>query len=461
MNTSTVIQASTTWVHAAPARGGAVSLRSGKPRKGLVGSEEYVGIISFPASEIAAAVNGQQLQAARLTLHRDAAYGTDARQLTIAPATGLQPGNVMTHDELIDLCRRGLAYTLTVSGEACVIDLPGAMLRELKQGRGESFMLYSGKDESGSDAILFTEDAQLELVTGSEWVQPVWTRPINTGDLVSHPDRSHISSLYELEYYINLRANIDQTATIDISQPVYDIGAFVTWESIIRYMRSAMDAIATAEGRTYSWKTLPEKCMPDAAAINELRNYLEADPVSATEYITLNDWRMAIGPMYYSEGGSKKTADSATSQWRTDWAYQEHLPKCGKEWGRDQDKKKFWYNYFCGWMLPDKAKASGVRTLKVQLTSGTTSDGGFRAQTHNWLCPIRMTAWPVGAVAFGDILERSNNIGEAEAAPGQTFTITLSDAFVQGLKGGTYGGIAFDCESARKIYTNATLIING
>ena len=445
-NISNVIWSSASYVHAVPRAGGAAAIRSGKPRKGLSGSEECVGVISFPAATIANDLSGQQLRAARLTIHRDTAYGTASRAAGIAPCGALDLSRQYTHDELLNAGKRGMVLPVTVSGGDTVIELPGAMLRELKQGWCSSFMIYTIPD-GDENLVALTGSAELELITGDEWVTPVWTRPIHQGDLVSWPDRSHISTLYELEYYLNLRAALNDVAGTDISQPVYDIGAFATWRSIILYMREAMQRILTKEGRTIPWNTLEDGCMPNALAVNQLREYLESEPWSATCDYTLSDG--ADGDFRrgykYNEGLDHHTSeDTYSCEWFYPGASSDNpLPMSGSWKVPGENYRE---NMMTCWRFPSAMLSLRIRSIRVEMTAEPTDDAGFAASRSVILYPMIAASWPTGNATVASMMDRSNRgeIISRDAAPGTTFSIQLPQSFIDGLTNGTIFGIAVD-----------------
>ncbi len=450
-NISNVIWSSATYVHAVPRAGGAAAIRSGKPRKGLSGSEECVGVISFPAATIANDLSGQTLRAARLTIHRDTNYGTASRAAGIAPCGALDLSQQYTHEQLLNAGKRGMVLPVTVSGGDTIIELPGAMLRELKQGRCCNFLIYTIPD-GDEHLVVLTGSAELELITGDEWVTPVWTRPIHQGDLVSWPDRSHIATLYELEYYLNLRAALNGVAGTDISQPVYDIGAFATWRSIILYMREAMQRILTKEGRTIPWNTLEDGCMPNALAVNQLREYLESEPWSATCDYTLSDgragdWRRGYK---YNEGDSYQRAPD---NYETNWVYagsesNNYYPMSGSWWdyvNQQQKTDKYRENFYTCWRFPSELLGLRIRSMRIEMTADATSDAGFATGNTVIVYPMLASTWPSGKASIGSMMDRSSMaMNNQNAWPGTTFSIMASQDLLDGIKQGRYFGIAVD-----------------
>lgn len=468
-NTAISIESIGAYYHTVPTIGGAAIMREGAPRKGRTAYEQNVGLYTFDRDAIRDEIGVHALWAASLTITREGSVTGILSGVTIAPAYGAATGSTLTHDEAISEGMRGLAYTVSVGDGENEIWLPGAMLRKLKNGECDGFLLYTGADEGGDTYARFGMTATLKLVVGSEWMTPVWTRPISSGDLVCHRDRSHISDLYELEYYINLRAAKDTQSPINIGQDEFDIGAYATWADIILYMQQAMEALYAFEHPEIEidWVDVDPGDMPIAAAIIQLRNYLGSNPSAPTESITLDDWATAAHS--YQASGFGRTQDTQVISWAHGHRY-EPEPKNGKEWAPIMNPR--WNsNWFVAWKFPDSvlAKMSGITHMDLIMRSGTTSDAGFNGQKNIVILPLIMNSVPDGNLAVGAVMDRSMIVGQGTGVPGTTVTIHMTDEFIAALKNGQTNehpdepkawGIAIDCESSRKIWLEVTLVIN-
>lgn len=465
-NVTTTLNSTACYRHSCPATGAKAPV-SAAPAKGLNGREENVGVYLFDAAAIADALEGKTLMAAQLVLTRNTRYGTELKQVSIAPTDGIQAGVSVSRERMRDYAMRGLAYTVEVSGETTAVQLPGAVLQKLAAGEVAGFMLYTGVEETASDYVMFAETAQLRLITGDVWVKPVWTRDIATGYLVSHPDRSHIATLRELAYYINIRAGIDGTSAIDIEQAQYDLGAFRTWLSIIECMRQAEEAEAAAEGRDNpEWNSLAAGAMPDALAINQLRNFLDAEPGSATSIITLSNWARASHEYITSKKSGNATSNGTSLRWSRPSASASYpYPMSGHEWGITQtDGMYIHYNWFSVWMFPawTSAELQRINTLTLRMSANGTKDSGFASQKNVYIYGVKVSALPSGAMTVGSVIDRGTKVGSnTDARCGTTFDVRLSAAFVQAVKNGERFGVAVDCEQSRKAWGTVRLVING
>ena len=461
-NTAISIDSVGAYYHTVPSIGGAAIMREGAPRKGATAYEQNVGLYTFDAGVLNEEIGTHALWAASLTITREGSVTGILSSVTIAPAYGASTGSTLTHDEAISQGMRGLAYTVTIGDGENEIWLPGAMLRQLKLGQCDGFVLYTGADEGGDVYARFGLTATLKLIVGTEWVTPVWTRPISAGDWVSHRNRSHIADLYELEYYINLRAAVDSNTPIDISQDKYDIGAYATWADIILYMRDKMEDLYTAEntGITPVWNTIAAGDMPNAEAVMQLRNYLASSPAAPTESISLTTW--ASGTTSYQSSGFRPTDDETTINWQQGHRYYPE-PMNGKQWA-PQTNPRMNYNWFCCWIFPDSvlSRMGTINSMDLIMTSGTTSDAGFNAQSDINICPLIVDEIPRGDMQISQVMTRGaeNYVGHGNGKPGTTVTIHLSDDFITALKNDEAYGIAIDCESSRKIWKEVTLVIN-
>lgn len=462
-NTAISIDSVGAYYHTVPSIGGAAIMREGAPRKGATAYEQNVGLYTFDAGTISDEINTHALWAASLTITREGSVTGILSSVTIAPAYGASTGSTLTHDEAISQGMRGLAYTVTIGDGSNEIWLPGAMLRQLKKGECDGFVLYTGADEGGDVYARFGTTATLKLIVGTDWVTPVWTRPISAGDWVSHRNRSHIADLYELEYYINLRAARDTQSPIDISQDEYDIGAYATWADIILYMRDAVEDLYQFEqSDPPEWNTISAGDMPNAEAVMQLRNYLEAQPNSPMKSYSLTNWASAVHT--YQSSGFHSTPNSTVINWQKGHRYYPE-PLNGKEWSPETNPRMN-YNWFCCWIFPQevltKAANNQITALDLIVKSGTTSDAGFNNQKDIYICPLITSSIPRGDKAISQVMRRgsSNYVGHGTGKPGTTVTIHLRSAFITALKNGTAYGIAIDCESSRKVWKKMTLVIN-
>ena len=410
----------------------------GAARKGNYDGRRNISIIMFPADGIADAIGQDPLAGADLVLRRDTVYGTEACAISVAPAqvTGSLAGKYMSRSQAMELADRKLHFRATIKGETATIRIPGATLRELKAGNVNAFLFYQETDGTDSYCRLSTS-AELALYVGNGWEEPVWTRSVSAGDVISNQISSHVADLRELEYYINIRrVDLGLTPMDDIGEE-YDLGAFADWAEIVTAMQDAVDGILDADQLpAMTWTVPVTGQMPQADIVEQLKSTLEGGEDSGK--LTADGF---TGKM------EKVSAVGIYDQDRLiDWEQAETL-KAGEysqtvsggveDWtGYHSYTTTSWYGASCGWIFDDL----GQRTI-----AGATLDVVVRAanveQPHLVLYGIKASEIPTRA-KYSAVFH-SEPIGEADADIGDITKIHLTSRGIQLINTGVIHGVGF------------------
>lgn len=470
-NTTISIQASAMYYHAAPAAGGSTKIRKGECRKGLKNGTDYIGFIYFKPADIKAAVNQGTLRAAKLVLTRSDLTGQGARTvgLTQYQLADVSLNDCYTHKQVYDKTYKS-CYEVTTQAGQTTVDLPCALYRRLRSPLNyrNIIVLCSGPDETSNDYAAFS-GAELQLIVGDTWEKPVWNRPISTGDLVCDEDHSHRADLYELSIYISQRARDDGLDILDqlVNEDIND-GYYVKWALIIGAMWSKVKEIMHYEDPDAPIPNLAPPAagsIPNAGWINRLRRFCETEPGGGPgSRLSIE----AAGRAYYTTQRGFMEHDPS---WKLSWRAGE-APLSGKVWGWINSKTTKEYSHRFGvWLLPSLSGQT-VNSLALQLTTAKGQDRGAEDNVIR-LYPLKVSAFPAGdsQTPVGEIIDFTTVAGEATSAgvgrtaPGdfvETLAVPLSAAFIAGLQGGTYYGVAVECDQVIREYTKtAELLVNG
>lgn len=464
-NTTISIDASGLYCHGAPIRGGQAVIRAGELRKGLKGSTDYIGLIYFKPEHIQAVAGSNAIQKAQLVLRRSESSGRGSKTISITQYrdTGVTTDIGYTHRELYDKTYKSCYVASVPDEEQVTIDLPGSMIRRWSSGYNwcNVLALVNGVDESSNDYVVFS-GATLNLTYGNDWEAPVWGRPISTDDLVYDDDHSHRDDLWELQYYYNIRAALAEVTPWADTNRWIEQGYYRDWYLVIRALWALNLAILAKEGKPIpNQADCEEGSIPDSWWINLLREYADSPLNGQGSRVSISN----LGCAYYTtlDGFHEHNED-----WVMDWRAGS-APRSGKVWGWIDNKTKKEYSHRVGvWVLP--APAGIVNSLALRLT---TSKGQDRGNEDNIirLYPLKTSTFPAQHTRLGVAVDLDTVAGEATSAgvgrtaPGdfvETVDVTLSAEFISGLQGGTYYGVAVECDQVIREYTKtATLLING
>lgn len=425
----------------------------GQARKGTAGGQQALGLIMFARDAIDQDINGGVLRGARLTLSRDAAYGTGNADLTIAPVNVESVSGAMAYEQCLEMAIRPLHHMCAVEGETANIDLPGAWLRALQEGLINGIMLYN---EEGTDTYLqFGGTAYLALDSTTAYVAPVWCRPVGEGDIISDSIRSHVWDLKEIEHYLNIRRARSSLEAIDLGlgDAIDDSCLYSAWYGLIGTLRTAADEVITAEqGTAISWCVLDPDELPKADAINELRNWLEvvtgtAERLSVTTY----------GRVSFEHVGSDFTVNRKTA---VAWAAKK-APMSGMNWGyeiRNNVKVKVYNRRFGIWIFRNQMLNKVITSAKLRVTRSSGRGGSW---------PVVLYPVLVGSVPTSSAKKSVNQVmgttacGRANCAVGQTVDIALSQDIISRIQAGTAYGVGVDDhEDWTNFGSSAVLILN-
>lgn len=455
MSTHTFL-ATEAYYHQTPVGGNvATEWISGGPRKGTSNGNREIGIILFDKEAISAAISGQNVPGAKLTLTRDATYGTQPVDISIAPLH-YKPNFVpMNYDECVYIAQRYIHHLTTVSGDTAVIDIPGYWLSVFQTYEVNGFMIYK-EDGEGTDApARFTADAQLEMTIGTAWEQPVWMRSIGAGDVISDATHSHVGDMLELFTYINYRRAVAGLEPIDYPVPHRD--AYDEWEQAIYDFRVAIDEIYDEEGKDQiSWLQYAtgESPLPKASFINQIRNALEAPTSGGGDMESMAV--MEYARTYFDNLDSDFTVNKGTA---TTWS--KKGPCSGMNWEYVMDggtKKKKYSRRFGFWLLKNLLAGKTVRNAKLRVTVNSGNGNNLIR-----LYPIRINEVPATQKSISEVfLNQTEIMGSATATVGQTVDIPLTQDAISKLQtNASYHGVGVDDHDNWKNFdASATLIIN-
>ena len=463
MSTST-FNSRSAYYHQAPVQGSAeTNWATGGPRKGIRDGQQELGLVMFDKAAIQAAIGSDIIAEAKLTLVRDAAYGTDTVDITIAPMWNNPTVSAMTHEQCMNLAQRTVHCTTTVTGASSVIRLPGYWLAAMVNSGIDGILIYQEPGEGTSINARFTDTATLELKhwnslsVDKEWASPVWMRTIGTGDVISSDTRSFIADMQEMLYYVNVRRAIAGLSEKEFSGS----NEYSYWPTMAGILQDGINGIYTAEGKTaVSWISIGNPALPDspsniilpnAGVINQIRNALET-PVSGggstdTTEVPLYGWTII-----------NKTSTWSNNDYNKKETWSQAAPKCGYDYeytmvGGEKVKQ---YNYrFCFWILSGLLAGKTYNTLKLRLTKNSGDNGNIQ------LLGVTINAMPSVKMSANEVMNVNNVYATIPFSAGETKEITLGSDVVQALKDGTIYGIGLSKDSARSNFSaSATLIIS-
>lgn len=458
MSTST-FNSRAAYYHQAPVQGSAeMNWATGGPRKGIRDGQQELGLVMFDKAAIQAAIGSDYIAEAKLTLVRDATYGTDTVDITIAPLWNNPTVGPMTHEQCMDLAQRNIHCTTTVTGASSVIRLPGYWLAMMVNSGIDGILIYQEAGEGTSINARFTDTATLEITYGSGlWATPVWMRTIGAGDVISSELRSFSADMQEMLYYVNVRRAIASLSEKEFSSS----NDYSYWPTMASILQDGIDDIYTAESKTaVTWISIGDPSEPDspsniilpnAGVINQIRNALEA-PVSGggstdTTEVPVYGWTII-----------NKTSTWSNNDYSKKETWSQAAPKCGYDYEYvtvDGEKVKQ-YNYrFCFWILSGLLAGKTYNTLKLRLTKNSGDNGNIQ------LLGVIINTMPSVKMSANEVMNVSNVYATIPFSAGETKEITLGSDVVQALKDGTIYGIGLSKDSARSNFSaSATLIIS-
>lgn len=429
---------------------------SGAPRKGVRDGNDNQSVVIFPAGEIASAISGGTLAGADLVLQRDTEYGENAVIVTIAPMyTQTVTDGYVLRGEALEEAQRVLHHNESAEGSQAVLELPGATLMELAAGRANAFLLY--QEEDGSESyVRFTGTPVLRLHVGDNWMEPIWTRDISKGNVISSKIYSHQADLKELQYYINRFRVRKELAPMADQTEVIESGSYDQWGSILTAMVSAVNE-ALDEGKDpIQWTAPSPKRMPEAGVIGEIRNAMAGDSSAGIREAT----SCFTGTM--SKAGAAIDYELTTDQvqagtYSLGGGSHSYITPGGSQTVNYTIK-----GYRCGGWLFDGSGLAGVTTAKVQIT----------VEKKNKSDEVAVTLYGLKkAPAIGD---RYNAVmdavvaGEGTCVKGEETKITLTAAAIAALVNGTYVGFGIGwknvnvtCSASAKLLTGEAAMMMG
>ena len=458
----TDIEASGSWYHLSAAKGDSASKwTEGSPRKGLLGSQENVSAILFDAAAIRTALTDADtgdpipLQGAELILSRDTAYGESAATVTAAPAKiAILPDGYVSRAECLALCERPLHHAQRVSGAEAVLNLAGATMMALADGSADAVMLYHEEDEPADTYVKFSGTPVLRLYT-DDLREPVWTRHIAQGNVISSSIYSHQADLREMVYYINLRRAADGLP--DMADISGQIGGFAYWAAVIRAMQSAVSEMLNEEGaEAITWLTPGD--WPEAAVIAQLREALQLTATGTTLATAAETLTAAQG---WDTNMTKSAFDKSEAMtWRE--GVQGGLHTEGHSWispdGQHSGSVGVYVATCGGWIFSGLNATPGVRTVGLKFT--VISHEGTGETVRVTLLGIKAEHRPGSATAYNDVFDETV-LGYADCAAGVESEITLTDEAWNRLAGHELYGIGIGIEGTLIVCSQtASLVAN-
>lgn len=471
---TTTLNATATYYHMA-ADGAKMPWLEGMPKKGTSNGRKAIGLIMFDRNQMRAALKSEvdpsknkALVSANLILYRDTSYGTDPVDLSLTYTLNSSTGGSMTHEQCMEFGYRNAHTQVTASGATSVIPLPGFMLQRLLWYL-YGFVIYQ-EDGEGTDKFAQFTGAKLQLKTydsneAKVYDNPVWTRPIGQGDDISSKTRSHCKDLREIEYYINLRRAINNLTAIDKIDnfQTNDMIQYLYWRTLITFYQQAINDIYTAEGKTaISWIAMGNASSPDsssnillpnAAAVNQLRNALESKPSGTKEALTVTDYARTEFSTYDSyppaNRSTVKTWVKAGPRSGMNWQWSTHNGQKAKEYMR----------HFGFWLLKGLISGKTInKGAKLRLNKINGNEGNHEIKLY----PVKISSVPTTASLDDVFLDTGEVMGSAYAVKGQTVEIPLTaDAINKLLNNGSYYGVGVEDEQQWSYFdASATLIIN-
>ena len=285
------------------------------------------------------------------------------------------------------------------------------------------------------------------------WTKPTWRRSIAAGDIIWNAANSHIYDLNELTTVLNARRALYGLSAVSISNYIHgEYAYYKDWQTMIQILRTGMEECRTLEGRTWSWTSLAAGAWPTAAAINELRQYLEDEPGGQKE--TFNS--TAYARTVFSEKDHDFTVDrSEEVRWYA------RGPMSGMNWGYEEwegvANTKVYNRRFGFWLLPSVTDKV-ILSAKMTVTSNNGESGTHPINLYG----VKASAVPTAKTSVNAVLG-TTLLGTAEVTGGEgTFTVPLNAEGIAALKAGTIYGLGVDDHQYWKNFEeSATLTING
>lgn len=403
----------------------------GAARKGNYDARQNISIIQFKSTDLADAIGDGELSGADLVLRRDGAFGTGAVNVCIAPAnvTGSLTDKYMSRSQCLEMANRPLHRRYTIQGDTAVFPITGAMLREIKAGSANAFLLYQ---EDGTDSYCrLSMDATLNLFVGTdEWTAPSWTRTVSAGDVISSNICSHVADLREIEYYINMRRlynGLNKMADIGTN---LDVGAYADWAGVILALQDGADGFLSEEQRTVEWIVPEAGAMPRADIIGQLK-----DSIGGQDARKNGANGFTAEQTFTSANFNYKT--SVIMTWKSeDPAKAGTVKKSFKINVDHPDAPRtmtVWDTYVTGWIFD-----LGTRTIATATVELTVKKAD-KEQPHLTLYGITAETVPVSQ-SYGNVFH-AEIIGEADAEVGRVTGISINARGLQLINSGTIHGV--------------------
>lgn len=457
------VNAISTWYHVTPANPKSVTKWAQGPlRKGVYSGQHNMSLLLFdPTDE---AFDQTEVSGMALILTRDVSYGDGPVTLTIAPAKLDEvPTRYISREDAEKLAFRENHHVTSISGQQAVIPLPLAMLPRIVDDKCNAILIYTSEDEQADTYTRFIEGAVMRVYTMDEdgLRDPVWTRSVTSGGVISDETHSHVWDILELIFEYNLRQGAleDPTGTspIGISKvdgrwtitdaPALTIGDFSDWGDVMARLQTKVTALLTAEGRdpdTITWWSVTPGMAPSAAVFMEIRNRLGAggDGDGELPSTTLlaqiqGDTRQEIDP-----AASLRWEDPeeiTAGYWKTSEKRTIVLP------GGPQIQTITTHHSACGgWVFTG---LSDIESAKLQLTANKADDSSVRIRLYGLTVEEKPAAPTPYRTVYGDTV-----LGDATVNVGETAEIPLTAEAVGLLKAGTIKGLGIS-------YTNDYVVV--
>lgn len=440
------------WYHVSTWSGDSASRwATGAARKGNYDGRTNISVIQFKASDLAEAIGSGRLAGADLVLRRDATYGTAAMDVCLAPidVSGSLADKYMSRNQALEMVRRPMHKRYTIQGESAVFAIPGAMLREIKAGNANAFILYQETDGTDSYCRLSTS-AVLNLYVGNDWMTPSWTRSVTAGDVISSDVYSHVADLREIEYYINQRRAYNSLPDMADIGANLDVGAYEDWADVILALQAGADGFLTAEERTVDWTVPNAGQMPSAEIVEQLKASVDGQDEGRNRATGFTAFQTS------SKAGSAFSPGKSMT-WKNEDPVKAGVIKTSMVVrGSDGVNRTVttWEAYVCGWIFEQlTGRAITAATLEVAVKKADA------AQPHLSVYGITASAKPTSASYYNTF--HSELIGETDANVGEVAKIVLTAKGLQLLNAGTIHGLGLRYDNDYvEIAAEARLLVN-
>ncbi len=452
---TTDVNSTGVWYHLSRAdRDSAARWAQGAARKGVYDAKRSLSIIAFSAEEIAEAIGDSPLPQAQLILRRDAAYGEAEVTVSVAPLRiSEMPTGYMTYSQCMELARREIHRCISTSGTTALLDLPGSMLRALKNGEVNAFMIYQEEDGASSYAR-FSTSAALRIYADTDWHTPVWTRAVSAGDVISSKIFSHVAELREIEYYINVRLTHDSLPEMDDIGDGIDLGAYSDWHTVIARLRAGVDTYKAEESQDpVEWIPLTAGALPKAEAVEQLRSVIRGDDRERIESL----------PGFTATQRATTSAKVWNLQAGVKWPYDE-APQAGQTQGQVEVSGEggrptvvtMYDNHCCGWIFErDEEVAVTAATVEIKVTESEAEHN-----PHITLYGVKLRENTDGYKRYTEVFD-DTVIGEADCVVGDVTYILINAAGKQLMNSRTIHGIGVRYDSEHVVFAKtAALLIN-